>query len=167
MDQRNAAVIGRHTGLEPFDQPIHVGDGFRLGGPVLAGPARELALEIVAGLAEIAEADGANIDIVQGGKRGIHGIVDRRPLVIAGSVRQRRIPEDAAIEIFHDIEHAADRGFLAREMQHARHWHSRAGQRTHHPEFAVDLMRGFQQLSRRLGAKHIAAAGSGQEVGRI
>ncbi len=83
MHQRDTAVIGRHMRLQPGDQPVHVGDraGFR--GAVLAGPAGELAFEIIAGFAEIAEPDRFDIDVVQCGQRGVHGVVDRRALLVA------------------------------------------------------------------------------------
>src|SRR5437867_5439068 len=52
-------------------------------------------------------------------------------------------------------------------MQHARYRHGSTGKRLHNPELAVDLVRRFQQLSRRFGAQHVAAAGGCQKIGRV
>ncbi len=167
MHQRYQAVVRGHVRFQPGDQLVHVGNAAGFRGAVLAGPTRKLPFEIIAWPAEIAETHGLDIDVVQGRERAVHGVVDRGALVIVARFRQRRIPEDAAVEEIHDVEHAADRRILGRQMQHCGHRYGGTGKRLHHPEFAVDLMRRFQQLPGRLGAQHVAATGRRQEIGRV
>ena len=144
--------------LQPGDQAIHVGDGARLRCPILAGPARKLALEIAARPAEISKPDLADIDVMERGQRAIHGVVDGSAFLVAGKVRQGRVPEDAAVDEAHDKEHAADRGILGRQEQCVGDGHFRSFQGPHHAIFAIHLVGGFQKLARRLGAQYIAAA---------
>jgi len=90
MHQRDTAVVVRHMGFQPADQPIHVGNPVRFEARY-GWSSGELPLEVTARLAEITEAHCLDIDIVQGGQRRVHRVVDRRALVIGPMHRQRRI----------------------------------------------------------------------------
>ena len=68
------ALLHRQGARQPFDQLLELRDVLGLGGAILLGPAIDLAREIIAGLAEIAEAD-----IV-----GIVGVQLRQRLDLAG-----------------------------------------------------------------------------------
>src|SRR5690606_33378517 len=64
MDQRDAAVVLDLLFLKPGDQLVHVVDDMGFGRAVLAGPARELAGKVAAGLAEVAESDRLEVEVV-------------------------------------------------------------------------------------------------------
>src|SRR5258708_19958767 len=64
VDDRNA-LLRRHGFRQPLGEFFEFGNVLRLGGAVLLGPAIDLAREIIAGLAEIAETDGLRIVSVQ------------------------------------------------------------------------------------------------------
>ena len=136
---------------QPFDQPVHglVGAGDR--GLVLLAPARDLALEIVAGPAEIGQAECGHIQLVQRGDDAVHLVVDRRAL-LARHARQRLVPEHAALHELHHVEGAADDRFVLAQQVHARHRHLAAGQRVHDPELALHRMGRGQQPGRRARA---------------
>ena len=95
------------VGGEPFDQPVHRLDLLRFGGAILLGPAANLTGEVVAGLAEISEADRHRIDRVKSGQPGDHRVVDRAAF-LRMHVGQTRIPEIAARGVFHHEERRAN-----------------------------------------------------------
>ncbi len=166
MDQRRAPVIRRQVLLEPGDDLVDIRQVLGLRGAVLLGPARQLAGEIVAGPAEIAEADGRRIDHVQGGERRVHRVIDRRALLV-GDLGDRRVPDDPAIDEFHHVEGGADDALVLAEDMHLRHGNGRAAERLHHAIFAVDGMGGLEELPRRLLAQHGAATRMAQHEGRV
>src|SRR5690606_37885195 len=93
--------------LKPGDQPVHVCDSVGFGRPVLRRPAGELTLEIAPGLAEIAKANSCKIDVVQRGEHIVHRVINGAALIIE-EVWKGRVPEDPALDKFHDVEHAPD-----------------------------------------------------------
>ena len=65
MHQRDAAVVGRNVRSEPGQQALHVLDTLGFARPILLGPALHLAGEVRARLAEVGEADRADVDRVE------------------------------------------------------------------------------------------------------
>src|SRR5690606_15091710 len=57
MDQADLAIISRQVRRQPVDDRLHVRQGFRFRRTILLDPATQLALEIIARLAVIGEAD--------------------------------------------------------------------------------------------------------------
>ena len=67
---------------QPFGQPVHRRDPARLDVlPILLRPAADLAREIIAGLAIVAEAGGLRVDAVERGDGRVHRVEIGRPLV--------------------------------------------------------------------------------------
>ena len=64
MNDRDALLL-RHGTRQPLDQLLDFGDVLGFGGAVLLGPAIDLAREIIARLAEIAEPDRLRIVLMQ------------------------------------------------------------------------------------------------------
>src|SRR5919202_3802845 len=73
----------------------------------LPRPARDLACEVIAGLAVIGEPDRAWIDIVQSRQRAREGAV-HLPALVRRNARQGAIVEHAAIDPLHEVEERAD-----------------------------------------------------------
>ena len=69
-------VLRRDVLRQPFDQLLHRLDLLGLRGAVLLGPAADLALQIVARLAVVAQADRVVVDLVQRGDHAVHLVVD-------------------------------------------------------------------------------------------
>jgi hypothetical protein len=102
-------VASRNMVRQPLGEPVdrRVGTGLRA--LPLPGPACDLALEIIAGLAIVAKVLGRPIDPVQPGQRVCHAKVDRSSFC-RRQRRQGRRPEDAAAQALHHIERRADDG---------------------------------------------------------
>ena len=82
-------------------------------------------------------------------------------------LRQGGVPEHRAVDEFHDEEGRADHVVVLAQLQHARHRHVGGLQALHDAILAVDRVRALQELARRLLAQHVAAAGRGEDEGRI
>jgi hypothetical protein len=82
---------------------------------------------------------------------------------------QRLLPEDAALDVLHEVEGAADHALVLHQQEGPWHRDALGGERPHDVELAFDCMRGRQQLGRRprLAAHHIARRRGGQQVGRV
>ena len=134
---------------------------------VLLAPARDLARDVAARPAEVGEAERRVVDGMQAGQHVELRLVDRQPALLR-HLGQQRIPQHAAVAIFHDVEGGADHAVvLAQRIGRGRR-HVGLVQRRNHAEFAVDRMGRRQQLARRLAAQHVAAAGAvGQAIGRV
>ncbi len=76
VDKRNLPIIGGDARFEPRNQFADAVDRLDLARRILLRPAAELAFEIISGNAEIGETDGCNINVVQGGQRLVHRVVD-------------------------------------------------------------------------------------------
>ena len=139
MDDRRRR-LGRQVLRQPIDQAVHRRDRLGLGGAVLPAPTRDLAAHVIAGPTKIAETDGFVIDDVQCGDDRVHRVEHRRPLA-RRHPGQPLVPEDAAVEMLHHIEGAADHAVVLAQRIDLRHRHLAAAQRPHHPELAVDRMR--------------------------
>src|SRR5260370_15599201 len=99
-------------------------------------------------------------------ERGIHGVVDSRALGGFGT-RHVRLPDDAALGVLHDIERrAGDARVIAVEHRYG-DWKFLRMERADDAELAVDRVRGWEQLARRLAPQHVAARGCFEKVGGI
>ena len=161
-------VARREVGRQPLLQQFHRLDLVGLGEVVLARPASELALDVLALAAEVAEADGAVVDIVDAGQHVVHRIED---LAAVGrrDAGHLGIGQDAAGQELHDVEGRADHRIVLAERVGLGHRHvGMVRQRLDHAILAIDLVRRRQQLARRLLAQHVhAAAAVGDVEGRI
>ena len=81
MHDRGALLFGGSL-RQPLDQLVHLAHGVGFRGPVLFGPATDLALEIIARLAVFAQAGSGIVHRVQLGERGIGGVIDGGALVL-------------------------------------------------------------------------------------
>ena len=151
VHQRDPAVVRRRVGAEPVDQAIHVDDLARLAGAILLGPALQLPREIIAGFTVVGETRRGDVDRVQLRQRLVHGVIDRRALDRIG-FRHRRVPEDAPLDMGHEIEDRADDGFVLAQGERTRRGKAASLERGECAKFALDHMRRFQQLARRLAA---------------
>ena len=133
-------VVPRHIGGQPSIQAIHVGNGFRLGYPIGFPPARELAREVIGRLAKIGEAKLFIIQTLQGGERADHRVVDRRAL---GDRHpgQGHLPQHAAFDHLHHIEHGADDADVFAQHEGSRHGKAGLMQCLDDAILAIDRMR--------------------------
>ena len=138
----------------------------RFAGPVLIGPALVLTGVVAARLAVIREARRGDVDHVQFGEALVHRVIDR-PTVLALEFRQRRIPEDAAVDEGHEIEGGSDHALVLAERKRARGRIADALERLEHPKLALDHVGHFEELARRLAAQHVAAVRRLDEIGRV
>ena len=108
----------------------------------------------------------AGSNAMQPRQRRIHVVIDRRAL---GRIRARhlRLPEHAAVDEIHHIERRAGDGLVAAIENRLRDRKALRMQRADDAEFAIDRMRGGQQLPRRLAAQHIFRRGRFQQIGRV
>ena len=166
MDDRRRALRRQMLG-QPLDQIVHRRDRFGLRGAVLPAPARDLPPHVIARPAEIAKPDRRIIDLVQIGDDPVHRIKHRGAFRGARDLRQALVPEDAPVQMLHDIEGAADDRVVLAQRVDPRHRHRRLGQRAHDAELAVDRMRARQQGPRRFPPQHVLSRRGAQSVGRV
>ena len=160
-------VIGRQMGGQPVEQTVHRLDLLGLRRLVLLAPARDLARHVAAGTAEIRQAERGVVDGMQAGQGLELGAIDRAPAFL-GDLRQQRVPQHAAVAIFHDVEGGADHAVVLAQRVGPGRRHVGLVERRDHPELAVDGMGRRQQLAGRLATQDVAAACPvGQAVGRI
>ena len=152
-------VTGRNMRWQPVDQGFHRVDLFRFTRAVLFGPARDLALEVIARATKVAEPNGCIIDLVERGDDPVHVVEDGGALGI-GESGQARVPEDATVNMFHPIERPPDHGFVFAQRHHLRDRNIGAGERLLNAEFPLDGMcRGQEFRCRsRFGAHDPASA---------
>src|SRR6266481_2169790 len=116
---------------------------------LLFAPALDLARHVVARATELGEPNGYLVDRVQRRDDGIHRIEYR--LAFGGSEPwQALVPENAAIEKFHEIEGAANDRIVFAQRVYAWHRDRCVGQRAHDPVFPVDSMGARQQVAEGL-----------------
>ena len=166
VHQGHAAVVGGAALSKRRHQRVHVGDRLDFTGAVLVGPPVDLAGEIIAGFAVVAQADRRRVQRMQGGQRGDDRFVVRRALV-RRHVRQRGIPVHLAGHEGHQVEDRTDHRFIGAQVQRLGHRHRAAVQRLQHAELAIHGMRRGQQLPRRLAPQHVFAAGGFDQIGRV
>ena len=139
MDDRGL-VTRRDVGGQPLDQGLHGINFFGLAGPILFGPARDLAFKIIAWAAKITQPDGGVIHLVERCDDSIHVIKNGRSFC-GGKPWQARVPEDAAIDMFHPVERSANYGLVLAKGYHLRNRNVRIGEALLDPEFTLDGMR--------------------------
>ena len=84
-------ITARNIIGQPVNQLVHAGDFLRLRKLILLAPARNLAGEIIPGLAEIRQADGGVIRIMQIGQR-FNFRFKNRAAAFFRDIRQLRVP---------------------------------------------------------------------------
>ncbi len=161
-------VAGRDICRQPLLEVFHRRQVVRARQVVLARPAGDLALDVLALAAVIAEADLSVVDIVQAGQHVVHRIED---LAAVGGRHGLHpvVGEDAAGQEFHDVEGGADHAVVLTERVGPGHRHvGMVRQGLDHAVLSVDLMGRRQQFARRLLAQHVhAPATVSQMKGRI
>ena len=137
-----------------------------LGGLVLLGPAVDLTAHIVAGLAVVGQADGLVVGVVQVGQGVDLGHEDR---VALGRLvlRELLVPEDAALDHVHHVEHGADDGLVGAEAIGTRHREAGRIEGGDDLVFAVDRVGRGQQLPRRLAPHDVFLARRDELIGRV
>ena len=143
MDERDLAVVCGHVFRQPAHELVHGLNSFGLCGLILRRPAANLTFEVIAGLAEVAEAGSVYIDAVQFGEHAIHVVIDRSAIGVV-EFRQCRIPENSAFNIGHDVEHAADYMVVLTQVIGLRDRDVGIGECGNDAEFPVNGMRRFQ-----------------------
>src|SRR6185436_7279444 len=122
---------------QPRDQPLHVIDPLGLRSTILSAPALDLARHIILATTEISEAKRRWIEAVQLRQRRTERAIDGGPL--GGSrIGNIGLPEDAALDIIHQIERRADNAGVVAIVQGLRDRKTLRGQRGDYPEFAID-----------------------------
>ena len=157
---------GRQMRGQPGDQTLHLVDRLGLGGAILFRPALDLARHVVLAAPEIAEPDRRRLERMQPRDRGVHGVIDRAAFG-RGAARHLRLPEHAALDMAHDVEGGADNLRVVAIEHRRRHGKFLRMQRTDDAEFAVDRVRGGQELAGRLAAQHVSARRRLQQIGRV
>ncbi len=158
----------RHVPRQPFDQPLHGFDAAaRRVFLVLLREARDLAAQVAGRLAVVGRGRPPRADAVQRRER----IAERERVgTTLGDrhVGERRVPEDAALDVVHDVEPRPDHGVVGAEQVGARHGHVGVlAERTDDAELAIHGVRGGQQLARRLAPQHIVLPRRQQQVRRV
>ena len=138
-------------------QPLHGLDLLCFGRAVLLGPAMDLAGEVVAGPAVVAEADGAGVHGVQAREHEVHRVEERGALGRSHS-GQVRLDHEPAVHVLHDVERGADDVRVLAERIGPWHRDVGAPERGDDAVLAVHRMRRRQELARRLAPEHVLAA---------
>jgi hypothetical protein len=157
----------RDVARKPFDQPVH-----RLDPPgldvaeILLRPAADLSLEIVSGLAVVAEARRLRIDLVKPGDGRVHRVEIGRAVIVR-DLREIGLPEDPPFDHLHYVKGRSDHLLVHAQAISMGHRKALRAERADHPIFPVDGMGARKQLARRLASKHVGAGRSDQLVGRV
>ena len=160
------ALLFRQGARQPLDQLLHFRNMLGLGGPVLLGPAVDLAREIVSRPAEIAKADLFGVEIVQLSERFDLAGEDLAPR-LGCLARQRGVPEHPALLHRHDVEGGTEDTILHAERVGFCYRKALLAKRGNDAELAIDRMRRRQQFAERLSPHHIGTTGRIEPVGRI
>ncbi len=106
------------------------------------------------------------VDGMQTRQAGVHGIINRPPIV-ALELGKRRVPQDPAIDEGHEIEGGADNALVFAERERARRRIAHAFEGLQHAELALDHMGHLQELARRLAAQHVTSPRGLDQIGRV
>jgi hypothetical protein len=139
MDNGGARLLGKRFRQES-DQPFHLGHIVGFGIAILAGPARDLPLEIIAGLAEIGEVGRHRIDIVKVGER-IDQLIVHAAARRGVEVRQSAVGVRTALRKLHHVEDGTDDGRIVTQCQWLGHREIERFECREQPIFAIDRMR--------------------------
>ena len=104
MTKRHLPVIRWLMGVQPVNHLFDGRDRTRGGGAVLPVPAGDLTLEIVAGLAVVAESGSLEVNGGDRHKDVGHLLINTAALTVVGSIFQDSIPVDSAVEKLHKVE---------------------------------------------------------------
>ena len=132
----------------------------------MLAPTTDLAIEIIAGLAEIAQTDGIDIDHVETRNRLIHRIVIGGSGV-AADIGKGRVPDHPALDTIHDVEPGADDRIIRAQAKDAGDRKADRTKRLKHASLAVDRMRALQKLPRRLAPHDVIPARRHKPIGRV
>ena len=165
VDDRNALLF-RHRLRQPLGELFEFRNVLGLGGAVLLGPAIDLPRKIIAGLAEIAEADRLRIEQMQLGQR-LDLAGENLAAIVRRLARQRGIPQHPALFHRHDVEGGTDHAVVGAERIGLRDRKALLAQRGDDAEFAIHRMRRRQQFAERPAAHHIGSSGRIEPVGRV
>ena len=124
--------------------------------PDMLRPAADLALEIIARLAVIAEPGRLRVDLVQLSDGRVHRVEIKGPVGVA-HLRKIGLPEDPALDHRHHVEGGADHLLVHAQAVGAGDRETQGAERADHPIFAVDGMGARQQLAGRLPPEHVFA----------
>ncbi len=109
----------------------------------MRAPATDLAFEIIAGTAVVAQANGIHINIVQCRQDPVHLIVNCCSIRHL-AIRKHGIPEYPSILVAHDVEHAADEIAIRAQVIRPGNRHVGIGQRLDDAKFAINSVGGLQ-----------------------
>src|SRR5437660_957240 len=159
--------LRRNVLRQPADEVVHRLDALGHGSLVLLGPACDLALDVVARLAEALEPDAAIVERMQPGDDAVQ-LVPEGMALRARHSGQRLIPQHATLDEIHDVEGRAKHRLVLAQRVRPRHGKTGGVQRADDAVFALDRMRRGQQLAGRLAPQHEAPpVGGGDAVGGI
>jgi acyl-CoA dehydrogenase len=159
-------LVARRVCGKPADQLVHRGNGMRLGGLVLPRPQRDLPGEVAGRLAEAIEPHRAPVDRMQVGHDLAHGGINGAALG-RRQAGQCGVAEHAAFGEIHHIEWGADNRSVLAQQAGRDDRHTAPLQRMHDAVFALDHVRRWQQLPRRLLAQHVTPPPTFHNEGRV
>ena len=167
VDDPRLVLAGGDVAGQPVDQPVHRGDPAGLDvAEILFRPAADLALEIIARLAIVAEADRLRIEAVELGDRRVHRVE------IGGSVGRvrlgkARLPDDPPLHHGHYVKGGADDALILAQGERFGDREALTTECGDHPIFAIHGMGAREQLAGRLAPQHIGAVRRDQLVGGV
>src|SRR5258705_9755193 len=141
---------------QPCDQTIHILEPFDRRGTILPAPALDLTRDIVLDTTEISEAKRRWIEAVQPRQRRVDRVIDGGPHD-RSPIRNIRFPENAALDVVHQVERRADDTRVIAIVERPRDRKAPRGKRRDDTEFAIDRMGRRQQLAGWLAPEDIAA----------
>lgn len=114
----------------------------------------------------VAQADPLVIHGVQRRDRRVHR-VEIASAVRCRHIGERRVPEYATLDQFHDEERRTDDCPVGAGAVDIRDRHGRVGQRRHDPRFPQHVVSAFHQRAGGPATQHVASGRGRQTIGRI
>ena len=137
---------------QPFDESIHASIPAGIGVfEILLGPARDLALKIVAWSAIVTQAHAIGIEAMERRDRFVHRVKVANTIFTL-DVRECRVPEYSAIYHFHDEESTADHAVVHAEPVDVGYGRANSAECSQNMGLALDCMGAFKERSGRLPA---------------
>ena len=142
---------------KPFDQTIHVGVASRLcGGKILIAEPLGLPLHIASRPSEFGQTKGGRVEPMQIAKSLIHSKKIFRALDEA-HIGEGGIPEDPALDQFHQIELGSDNFGIDACAENAGDRYRSLTERALYMSLAVDCVRAFEEQAARLAAQDVVS----------